>query len=150
MIPAIRFPNTVVELKAMAALIIIPKKLRICPFSVLSMGSARTNPSIPRRIIKKAMAPLVIFPFEAVDFDLLKIQAFKTSNRIKTNNTIVGSIKDLNILIIASILMRLGYVVHIVLLPHYQHVRKNKPPGVKNGISLNIRQKNNVYNVPQI
>jgi len=118
MMPAIRFPNTVVELKAMAALIIIPKKLRICPFSVLSMGSARTNPSIPRRIIKKAMAPLVIFPFEAVDFDLLKIQAFKTSSTIKTNNTIVGSIKDLNILIIASILMRLGYVVHIVLLPH--------------------------------
>jgi len=113
----------VVELRAMAALIIIPRKLRICPLSVLSMGSARTNPRIPTRIIKKAMAPLVIFPFDAVDFDLLKIQAFRISNTINTNNTMVGSIMDLNILMIASILMRLGYVAHIVLLAHNQHVK---------------------------
>jgi len=93
------------------------------------------------------MAPFVIFPLDAADFDLLKIQAFRIRNTINTNNTIVGSIKDLNILIIASIISGINFLgcnAHIVLLAHYLHVMKNHPPGVEIRNSLKFNQKNNV------
>ena len=102
--PAIRFPRTVVELKAIAALIMIPRKLNIWPFRDLSMGSERMKINNPIRIKKNVIVPFVIFPFKEVDLILLKIHVFKINSNIKTNKVIAGSMNDSNIFSVWSIL----------------------------------------------
>ncbi|GET29299.1 hypothetical protein SD074_15010 [Prolixibacter sp. SD074] len=102
-IPAIMLPRTVVELKAIPALIIIARKLNICPFSALSIGKTKINANTPIRTIKNEIAPLVIFPFDVVDLIFLKIHEFKISRIIKKNNTTAGSINVSNILYTLSI-----------------------------------------------
>jgi hypothetical protein len=90
MIPAIRFPKTVVELNAIPALITIPRKPKIWPFKDLSIGRARMNTKIPTRIRKNEMAPLVMLPLGVVDLIFLKIHAFIIRRIIKISNTAVG------------------------------------------------------------
>jgi hypothetical protein len=83
MIPAIKFPRTVVELKAMAALMMIPRKLRICPFRFLSMGNDKIKVNMPVRMSIKEMVPCLILFESWVDFIVRKIHAFKTKANIR-------------------------------------------------------------------
>jgi hypothetical protein len=114
-------PRTVVELKAIPALIIIPRKPNICPFRVLSIGKTKINANTPIRTKKNEIAPFVIFPLDVVDLIVLKIHEFIISRIIRTNNTTVGSINDSNILNICSIFTMLynGLPVSAVRLNDY-------------------------------
>lgn len=85
----------VVELRAIPALIMIPGKLKIWPFSDLSMGSARMKASVLTRIRKTEIDLMVIIPLEVVDFNFLKTQALNNSRIIRISNAIVGSRSDL-------------------------------------------------------
>jgi len=99
-----RFPKTVVELSAIPALIIIPRKLKIWPFNDLSIGSTRINASVPTRTRKKEMVLLVTIPFEVVVLNFLKAQALKNNRMIRISKTTVGSKSDLKMLNMFSIL----------------------------------------------
>jgi hypothetical protein len=90
MIPAIRFPKTVVELNAIPALTIMPRKLRICPLSDLSIGRVKMKIMIPVRIKKNDMAPLAMLPFDLGDLNFLKIHVFIINRIMKTRITKVG------------------------------------------------------------
>jgi len=103
-IPAMRFPKTVVELSAIPALIIIPRKLKIWPFNDLSIGSTRINASVPTRTRKKEMVLLVTIPLEVVVLNFLKAQALKNNRMIRISKTTVGSKSDLKMLNMFSIL----------------------------------------------
>ena len=52
MIPAIKLPSTVVELRAMAALIIIPRKTQNLSFERFINGQCRTNPELNKNYQK--------------------------------------------------------------------------------------------------
>lgn len=101
--PAMRLPKTVVELKAIPALIIIPRKPSICPFRDLSIGKIRINTNPPKRTRKKEIVPFMIFLPDVADLIFLKIHELIIRRIIKISSTIVGSINDWIILNMCSI-----------------------------------------------
>ncbi len=104
-----------VELKAIPALIIIPKKPNICPFRALSIGKTKINDNKPIRTKINEIVPFVIFPVYVVDLIFLKIHEFKIRRIIKNNNTTVGSINVPNILYMCSIFTMLYFVNSFII-----------------------------------
>ncbi len=98
--PAIKFPNRVVELKAMAALIIIPKKPKSWPFNSFSIGRVNIKAKTPVKINKIEMVCLVIINESFVDFIRLNIHLFAINSMIMINNTSPGVTSEMIISII--------------------------------------------------
>jgi hypothetical protein len=93
-----RFPNTLVELKAIPAVIIIPRKLSICPFVDLSIGSDSISARVPKRTIKNEIVFFMIFLSVEADWNLLNTREFKVIRIIIISNIPAGSSNDSRIL----------------------------------------------------
>jgi len=96
--PAIRLPSTVVELRAIPALMIMARKLNICPLSSRSTGSDNINASTASSISKKAIALLMILPVYCTERILRNIQEFSIKSIIRAAITVTGSVIDFRIL----------------------------------------------------
>jgi len=102
-IPAIRFPKIVVELKATPALIIIAKKLKIWPFRLLSIGKTKIKEMVPKSIASNEMLCFVTLVPEDFSFKRLKNHELKNKKATRIKIIPVGSMNNFSVLIICSI-----------------------------------------------
>jgi hypothetical protein len=101
----------VVELSAIPALIMMPRKPIIWPFRDFSIGNESINARIAIRIRKKDIPVYVRFPSEVVDLSFLKIHELRNKRITRISKIIVGSSKDPKILKTFSISKTVYYIL---------------------------------------